>query len=173
MCLQFNSSKSKVVVFGKAHKEALAPIYLNDSSIDYVHEWKYLGVTIVGGNSLTFSARTELSSFFRATNAITSVLRGAHEHTILTLIYSNCVPIISYACNVKQFSASEMSDCNTAINNALRKVFGFSEWQSIQTLREIFGFKSIYEIFKMAENRFLVACRSHMNPIVRFISSLA
>ena len=105
MCLQFNSSKSKVVVFGKAHKEALAPIYLNDSSIDYVHEWKYLGVTIVGGNSLTFSARTELSSFFRATNAITSVLRGAHEHTILTLIYSNCVPIISYAGNVKQFSA--------------------------------------------------------------------
>ena len=40
--------------------------------------------------------------------------------TQLTLLYSNCIPIITYTCKVKQFSFTEMSDCNVAVNNALR-----------------------------------------------------
>ena len=96
-----------------------------------------------------------------------NVLSGAHEHTLLLLLYTNCVPILTYACAVKQYSAADMSDCNAIINNAFRKVFGFNEWQSVHVLREVFGFKSISEIFKTAENRFLSSCRVHVNPIIR------
>ena len=172
LCLDFNSSKSKVLIFGKSCNDTVVPLTLKSCALDFVCEWKYLGVTIVSGKTLSFSARSDLSSFFRASNAITSTLRGAHEHTLLTLIYSNCVPIISYACAVKQYSAREMSECNTAINNALRKVFGFTEWQSIRTLREAFGFPSIYETFKKAETSFLNSCRYHSNPVIRFLISV-
>ena len=123
------------------------------------------------GNHLNFVARPDLSSFFRATNSILNVLPGAHEHVLVTLLYTNCVPILSYACAVKEYSAAEMSNCNVAVNNALRKVFGFSRWESIRTLREVFGMKSLYEIFKSTQDKFIISCRSHLNPVINHIAS--
>ena len=97
----------------------------------------------------------------------------SHGHTLLTLSYTNCVPILTYACSVKEYSASDMSDCNTAMNNVFRKIFGFSDWRSIRTLREIFGFKSLYVMFKETQDRFLASCHTHHNPIVKFLVSLS
>ena len=106
-----------------------------------------------------------------ATNSIVQSLPGVHEHVLVSLIYQNCVPILTYACAVKDYSASDMSNCNVAVNNALRKAFGFSRWESIRTLRDIFGMKSLYEIFKVTQDKFLLSCRSHHNKIVAFIAS--
>ena len=171
-CLQLNVKKSKVMVFGKSYSdEYLMPLTLNAEAIEYVKEWRYLGVTIKSGRNLGFAARPDLSSFYRATNAILGTLKGAHEHVLLNLLYSNCVPIITYACAVKDFSNSDMSDCNLAMNNAFRKIFGFTRWQSIRVLREMFGFKSLYVIFKEAQDKFRITCLSHHNPIVKFIAN--
>ena len=82
------------------------------------------------------------------------------------------MPILTYACAVKEYSSSDMSDCNVAMNNAFRKIFGFKQWQSIRYLRELFGFDSLYNIFKKAQDKFLVLCQSHANPIFKFISKL-
>ena len=84
-----------------------------------------MGTTIKSGKSFSFVARPDITNFFRACNSVLRVLDEAHEMTQLTLLYSNCVPILTYACGVKQFSSSDMSDCNVAVNNALRKTFGF------------------------------------------------
>ena len=145
---------------------------LFNSPMDYVAEWRYLGVTLTSGLSLGFSARPDLSAFYRATNAILTTLKGAHEHVSLTLLHTNCVPIITYACSVKEYTHNEMSDCNVAINNAFRRIFGFKEWQSIRVLRDIFGFKSLYIIFKESQDKFCNSCKSHINPIVNFIANL-
>ena len=159
------------MTFGRSHKDAfLCPITINEETIESVSEWRYLGVTLTGGNRLGFSARPDLNSFFRAVNSIVGALKGAHEHVLLTLIYSNCVPILSYACAVKEYSSSDMSDCNVAMNGALRRVFGFKQWQSIRLLREAFGFESLFTIFKKAQDKFLHSCKSHSNPTVKFLS---
>ena len=171
-CLQFNTKKSKVMIFGKSFNAQCVPLNICGYPVDFTNEWKYLGTTLVSGKVLSHTARPDLSSFFRATNAVLNVLSGAHEQILLTLLYANCVPILTYACSVKNYSASDMSDCNLAINNALRKVFGFTEWESIRILREIFGFKSIYFIFKKVQDRFLVSCHHHQNPIISFIASI-
>ena len=172
-CLQFNAKKSKVMIFGRSYKETnLLPVTLNGAKIDFVSEWKYLGVTLANGSHLSFSARPDLSSFFRATNAVLNVLKGAKEDVLLKLLYSNCVPILTYACDVKEYSSSEMSDCNVAMNNAFRKIFGFRDWRSIRVLREIFDVKSLYVIFKLAKDKFLSSCRSHPNPIINSLSAL-
>ena len=147
------------------------PLYLNGQPIDYVQEWKYLGTTLGSGITLKFIARPDLASFFRATNSIMSVLPGAHEHVLITLLYSNCVPILSYACAVKEYSAADMSNCNVAVNHALRKVFGFTRWESIRTLREAFGMKSLYEIFKATQDKFVTNCRAHYNPVITYLTS--
>ena len=172
-CLTFNVKKSKVIVFGKSCNDVnLCPLTINGKAIDYVTEWRYLGVTLKRGTHFGYTARPDLTSFFRATNSVLNALKGAHEHVLLSLLYSNCVPILTYACAVKEYSSSDMSDCNVAMNNSFRKIFGFKQWQSIRYLRELFGFESLYNIFKKAQDKFLVLCRSHSNSIVKFISNL-
>ena len=161
------------MTFGKSFNEPCAPLTILDSSLEFVHEFKYLGATIVSGKQLAFTSRPDLSSFFRATNAVLNVLKGAHKRTLVTLLYTNCVPVLTYACSVKDYPVSKMSDCNTAMNNAFRKIFGFTDWRSIRELREEYGLKSLYVIFKETQDRFLISCRSHHNTIVNFIVSLS
>ena len=145
-CLNFNAKKSKVMIFGK-QGNSTAPVTIKGENIDTVSELKYLGTTLVSGDGLNFTARYDVVNFFRSTNAITTAPSEAHEHTMLHLIYSNCVPILTYASSVKLLSSEEMLHCNKALNDALRKVFGFRDWRSIRVLREIFKFKSISQIF--------------------------
>ncbi len=63
-----------------------------------------------------------------------------------------------------------MSDCNTAINNALRKIFSFHRWESVRSLRESFGKKSIYDIFAQTRTKFFSSLPSHNNSILRQLS---
>ena len=161
------------MILGKALNETYIPLTIDADYLDYVTHWKYLGTTLAAGPHLSFSARPDITSFFRATNSVLNVLSDAPEQILLALLHTNCVPILTYACAVKEYSASDMSDCNVAVNNACRKIFGFKDWRSIRTLREMFGFKSIYILFHNARDKFLNSCHSHRNPIIRFLSTLS
>ena len=90
----------------------------------------------------------------------------------MNLLYTNCIPILSYACSVKEYPASEMTDCNTAINSAIRKIFGINMWQSVRDLRKDSGFRSIYEIFASAKSKFGKEALTHHNHVIKFIAAL-
>ena len=134
-CLEFNPKKSKAMTFGKGLATP-AKLSLKGHDIDFVQEWNYLGTTIISGDRFNFSTRKEVANFFRASNAILNTLDDAHEHTLLFLVYSNCVPILTYASSVKLLSSEEMLYCNKALNDVLRKIFGFQDWRSIRILQE-------------------------------------
>ena len=91
----------------------------------------------------------------------------------MQLLYTNCVQIILYACDVKKYSAKEMGDINTAINNAIRKIFSFSRWESVRALREGCGLKSIYDIFAIAKQKFGISLVTHHNSMVCFLHQIA
>ena len=57
----------------------------------------------------------------------------------------------------------DMTDCTTALNDAIRKIFTFQRWESVRALREGFGYKSLVEIFARANNKFLNSLPSHYN----------
>ena len=73
---------------------------------------------------------------------------------------------------VKQYSPQEMSNCNVALNNALRKIFGFTDWRSIRLLRGQSGVESLYVIFKKTQDRFIDSCKEHQNSVVRHVALL-
>ena len=125
----------------------LKPILLNDNVIEYTTSICYLGTTVISDNGLKFPAAEDLHKFYRAANAILTVLHKPNEQILLQLLYSNCIPIINFASSVKTNSASETRDCDTAINDAIRKIFSFNRWESVRHLRESFGYKSIYKLF--------------------------
>ena len=120
-----------------------------------MNEWKYLGVTIVSGKCISFSARPALSSFYRAVNSIFSVLQKPDEIVLMNLLYTNCVPILTYGAEVVDFSLSDMRSFNTAINDAIRKIFSYQRWESTRFLRQSSGFPSIYDIYSRRSDSFL------------------
>ena len=92
---------------------------LNGKSLDFVSEWKYLGITVVAGTSLNFSVKPALASFYRSVNSVLSVLKKPDESVVMSLLYSNCVPILANGAEVVEYSASNMRTCNMALNDAI------------------------------------------------------
>ena len=167
--LTFNAKKSKVMVFSKSKVDfsSLRPIRLGSSSIEYVSSIRYLGVSISSDRGFGYSATNDIRTFYRASNSILNVLRKPEADVLMHLLATNCIPILTYACEIKNFSARDMCDCNTAINDAIRKIFTFKRWESVRSLREAFGQKSIYELFAEARKKFLDTLANHPNSILR------
>ena len=80
------------MIFGKNHLNQGYQLTINGANIEFVTEWKYLGTTLVAGKCLGFSARNDLTSFFRAANSVINVLRDAHEHRVMPALSSNTLP---------------------------------------------------------------------------------
>ena len=80
----------------------------------------------------------------------------------MRLLYSYSVPILTYDGEVKAFSHSDMGRCNTALNDAIRRIFSFHRWESIRTLRSEFGYKDLTTTFAIRRRKFM-AMLSHMD----------
>ena len=151
--------------YGKGLFEALQ----NGGVIEYVTSINYLGVSIVSDRGFCFSAANDLRNFYRASNSILSALQKPSEEVLMKLLSTNCIPVISYASGIKQYSAQEMRDCNTAINDAIRRIFTFNRWESVRSLRESFGMNSIYDTFARAAAKFSSSLPTHHNSILRHL----
>ena len=170
--LAFNALKSKILVFSKAivDHDNLGQITLNGKVIQYVDDVTYLGATIVNNKGFAFSPSTDLSKFYRASNSILRATTKPSEEVMLQLLYSCCIPILTYASAVKDFSSRQLQNCTTAVNDALRLIFGFNRWESVRTLRESFGYKSLVDLFHRAKNKFDSSLRSHQSPIISYLA---
>ena len=157
--------------FGKGFETfSCAPIVLNSVTLEFVNEWKYLGVLLVSGNSFICSSKKARSSFYRSSNSILNVLSGPSEIVQMKLLYSICVPIVTYASDVIAFPCREMQSLHVAVNDAVRKIFSYHRWESIRSLRESLGYQSITDIF--AKRKFIFEKRLPQigNALLSFLS---
>ena len=90
----------------------------------------------------------------------------------MQLLYSNCVPKLTYGAAIKDLTSAEKNQFNVAVNNAIRRIFGFRCWQSIRQIREFYHYKSIEDLFSNARQRFLNAMVYHKNETLKFLSQL-
>ena len=90
----------------------------------------------------------------------------------MQLLYSNCVPKLTYGAEVKDLTSSEMQQWNVAVNNAVRRLFGFRRWESIRQIRLFYNYESIESMFAKAKNRFESCLSNHSNGTLRFLSCL-
>ena len=170
-CLDFNVSKSKVMVIGRDLSSTdFTPLRIDDRDLDFVHAFKYLGVHLVDGKELSFSAIPELLSFYRASNALINGRVKPKNEILMKLLYSNCVSIFTYSAAVKEFTSAEMHDINVAINNGIRKIYTYSHSESVRHLRQDCNLKSIYELFHAARSKFDDDSITSSNKIVRYIA---
>ena len=134
--------------FGKKFESfSCAPILLNGAQLEFVKEWKYLGVTLKSDKSFTCSAKKPRGAFYRSANSILNTLRGPSNYVLMKLLYSICVPIITYAADVVEYHNSELLSLHVAVKDAIRKIFSYNRWESIRTLRDSYGYLSVTQIF--------------------------
>ena len=160
------------MVFGKigADTSSLARISLRGEPIDFASSCRYLGFHIESGYKFKISVRKDLCGFFGSVNSILSSMIRPNEHVQIQLLYSNCVPKLTYGAAVKELSAAEKQQLNVAVNNAVRRIFGFRRWESIRQLREFYDFQSIEVLFAKAKSRFESSLINHGNTVLRFLS---
>ena len=87
------------------------------------------------------------------------------EKVLMKLLYSNCVTALTYAAEVRQPSATEMRSMNTAINDAIRRIFSYQRWESVRTLRESYVCDSIYAIYENRKSSFYRVLRADPNVL--------
>ena len=163
-CLSFNAKKSKALLFGngKIAIDGIEPLVLNNESIEFVNRWKYLGCTVVSTPKFAFSNDSELSAFYCSVNSILRSLRKPNELVMMKLLYSNCVPNLTYCAEVKGLICSSV-----ALNDCIRCIFSYQRWESTRYLRQQLHLPNIVEIFSLRHKRFSERNREHANAVVR------
>ena len=93
------------MVFGKKFSDIgnFAPLRIGGSNIEFVDTWRYLGFYLKSGKQCSFCPEADLASFYRASNCIVRSLRRPNEAVLLHLIYTNCVSILTYGSDVKEY----------------------------------------------------------------------
>ena len=173
-CLKFNISKTKIIVFGKLNNSlsSLAKISFQGETVEFAKSCRYLGFHIIAHTHFKFSIDEDLRGFFGSVNSILSCLKKPKENVLIQLLYSNCVSKLTYGAAIKDLSALEKNRYNVAVNNAVRRIFGFRYFQSIRQIREFYGYDSIEVLFAKAKKCFLDPLYRHDNSVLRLLSTL-
>ena len=102
-CLQFNVGKTKLMVFGKMTNStaSLANISFQGVQLEYVNSCKYLGFHVVSGVHFKISIQKDICGFFASANSIMNSMVKPKQNVLIRLLYSNCVPRLTYGAAVK------------------------------------------------------------------------
>ena len=76
---------------------------LNGMPIEWVSEWKYLGVVLESGPIFNCSVVDRVKAFYRALNSILCIEGRADNMILLQLLETHCLPILSYGMEVVHF----------------------------------------------------------------------
>ena len=91
---------------------------------------------------------------------------------LMHLLYTKYVPMVTYAADVKELASKEMSECNTTLNDAIRKVVTYNPWQSIREYRSDLGYLDLYTIFARRQASFNTKLPSSNNALLRFLNEI-
>ena len=100
---------------------------INDVSVPWSNSLKYLGIVFVSGNKMTFDFKLSRSKFFRSFNSIYSKISKANETVIVSLIKTNCIPILIYGVEALDLKKSMLHSLNNVLCLVFGKIFGSYE----------------------------------------------
>ena len=127
---------------------------LYGKNLEFVDSYKYLGVTVVAGKIFSTSHLKPLIKFQSAADTVLNVNREPSEQILMKMLYATCIPHLTYASDVVQYSTSQMHSMNMAVNDCIRRLFTFNRWESERYLRQSFGYPSLSETFEKRSSEF-------------------
>ena len=154
--------------FGKPKRSLRADSFrLNGGLIEIVDNWKYLGFYLASTNGrFVFDPTEERKSFYRSSNCVINAIYKPSEELLMKLFFTNCVSILTYGLEIKEFLARDMRSIHVAINDGIRKIFGWNRWESIRELRSSFGYDDIFIMAVKRRRKFMSSMHRLNNPLL-------
>ena len=110
--------------FGKPLTISFKPT-LNGLPIEWVKEWKYLGVVLKSGHRFSCSVSDRVKSFYRSLNSILRVEGRSDDMVLLRLSEAHCLPLITYAIEISYIAdGDEKCSLRVAYNSVNCWVIG-------------------------------------------------
>ena len=82
---------------------------------------------------------------------------------------------MTYACEAVTYSTKQFQSLNVAVNDCIRRIFGYNRWESVRYLRISMGYPSLTDIFYRLKETFLKNIPLIGNPTLKaldqFLSS--
>ena len=146
--------------FGKK-LEPIWKLKLNGAEIDWVPEWKYLGVTLKSGVRFGCSVKDKIKSFYRSLNGILRVEGRSDDLILLGLIEAHCIPILTYGMEVIHVSQrDERRSLRVVYNSVFRKIFGYRVFESVTNLQHALKRQTWEELIDGRCRNFLLRAQS-------------
>ena len=157
--------------FGKQTRQIGRDTFrLNGGTVEIVNSWKYLGFHLSNTNGkFAFNCLEERKSFYRASNSVINALYKPSEEVCMKLFFTNCVPILAYGLEVKEYLARDLRSLHVAMNDGIRKIFGWNRWESIRELRNSFGYDDIYIMAEKRRRKFMSSLSDLNNGTLLFL----
>ena len=141
--------------FGKPLTISFKPT-LNGLPIEWVKEWKYLGVVMKSGHRFSCSVSDRVKSFYRSLNSILRVEGRSDDMVLLWLLEAHRLPLITYAIEISYIAdRDEKRSLRVAYNSIFRKLFGYRYFESVSNLQHFLGRPTWEELVARRQNNFL------------------
>ena len=109
---------------------------MNGNGIEWVLEWKYLGVTLQSHDFFNCMIDERLRSFYKCLNAILRIEGRSSEPVMLQLIEAHCLPILTYAIEVVHVADPDIRrKLRVAYNAIFRRIFCCRSSESVRELQ--------------------------------------
>ena len=142
---------------GARYKMKCAELHLATEIIAKVDVIKYLGVMFKSGMQLKCTFDHVKTAFYRAFNALYAKCGASqYELTSVFLMESYCIPILTYAIEATVLSNGVMKMLDSAVDNALRKIFKTQSAESISSIRRNLQLSGLESIFHRSLCKFLL-----------------
>jgi Reverse transcriptase (RNA-dependent DNA polymerase) len=131
LSLNFNCSKCICVAFGPKYDTVVADMQLCGNMISWNNSMKYLGLSLLSGQSVVVDDALIKRKFYASCNAILSNSTGQSELTRLFLLETYCLPILTYCTMAVDVPKKVVYAFNVCWNMMYRRVFNFNKWESV------------------------------------------
>jgi len=120
------------VAVGSASNLRLKSLILQNTTIKWVNEFKYLGVYFKAAKSLSCDITPSIKKFYSTCNSILNRTKYNNELTRFQLCESKCLPFLTYSLPGLNIKRDQLQELNKAWNIIVRKIFGFNMWESVK-----------------------------------------
>ena len=153
ICL--NATKSKSLYFGK-RINIQHNVTLNSTTIGWVDEWVYLGVSLKSAKKFDCSIKDRVKKFYRCANSILRIDGKSNDAVMLRLVETHCVPLLTYAIEVVHVSdRDERRQLRVAYNSLFRRIFKYRWSESVTALQHFLERPTWEELVEKRRNNFL------------------
>jgi hypothetical protein len=167
--VKFNTTKSSAMRIGDRFKVNCAPLILAGNHLQYVKEFKYLGVNIVSGRGFRTTFDHVKVKFYRTFNAILSKSRASNSELIsVQLLKSYCLPFLTYACEALCLAKTELKSLDRCMRLSISKIFGMLSNDNIDNVYDMLCLPMITDIYNFKKQNLIggLLCNDYYKEII-------